>query len=282
MKLNNPKADIFIPDGTDITSALQKTTHLCIVAHQDDTEIAAYHGIVECFGKPDKWFSSVIVTNGSGSPRSGIYAEYTDEQMQEVRKEEQKKAAVVGEYAVQVQLGYSSSAVKDPENKNVVDDIFQILDAVQPEVLYLHNPADKHDTHVATLLRTITAIRRLPENKRPKKVLGCEVWRDLDWLQDDEKVALNVSANPNMAASLVSLFDSQITGGKRYDLATAGRRLANATFFASHDTDDVSALTFAIDLTPLAQKEELSLKQFVCGAIDRFKRDVSDRLDKLE
>ena len=27
------------------------------------------------------------------------------------------------------------------------------------------------------------------------------------------------------------MFDSQITGGKRYDLAVLGRRVANATFF---------------------------------------------------
>ncbi len=282
MKFNNTNADIFMPDGVDIKTALAKTTHLCIVAHQDDTEIAAYHGVAECFGKKDKWFSSVIVTNGGGSPRSGIYADYTDEDMQNVRRIEQRKAAMVGEYAVQFQLGYPSSAVKDPGNKNTVDDLFQILDTVQPEVLYLHNPADKHDTHIATLLRAVEAVRRLPDDKRPKKVLGCEVWRDLDWLQDDEKVALDVSAYPNVSASLLSLFDSQISGGKRYDLATAGKRIANATFFASHDTDDVEAITFAIDLTPLVKDINLSIKKYTLEAIERFKDDVGNRIDKLE
>jgi LmbE family N-acetylglucosaminyl deacetylase len=281
MKFKNSNADIFIPDNSDLQDALDKTTHLCIVAHQDDTEIAAYHGIAECYKREDRWFSSVIVTNGGGSPRKGKYADYTDEDMQKVRCMEQQKAAEAGGYAVQIQLGYPSSAVKDPGNKDTVDDIFQILDAMQPEVLYLHNPADKHDTHIATLLRTIEAVRRLPEERRPEKVLGCEVWRDLDWLQDSEKDALDVSAYPDLSASLLSVFDSQISGGKRYDLATAGRRLANATFFASHDTDDVAALTFAIDLTPLVKDTSLSIKKFALEAIERFRDDVTERLDRL-
>jgi hypothetical protein len=57
-------------------------------------------------------------------------------------------------------------------------------------------------------------------------VLGCEVWRDLDWLLDSDKVALDSSAKPELAAALLKVFDSQISGGKRYDLATLGRRAA--------------------------------------------------------
>ena len=33
--------------------------------------------------------------------------------------------------------------------------------------------------------------------KRPQKILGCEVWRGLDWLGPDDKVALDVSRYPN-------------------------------------------------------------------------------------
>ena len=29
----------------------------------------AYHGVAECFGRKDKWFTGVVVTNGAGSPR---------------------------------------------------------------------------------------------------------------------------------------------------------------------------------------------------------------------
>src|SRR5579872_1470884 len=159
MKLHNPKADLFVPDGTAPLAAIERTTHLCIAAHQDDIEIMAYHGIAECFGRPDRWFTGVVVTNGAGSPRTGIYGGYTDEQMQKVRLVEQRKAAFVGDYACQIQLGWTSAAVKNAAETSVVDDLKQILLAAKPAIVYLHNLADKHDTHIGVALRAIAALR---------------------------------------------------------------------------------------------------------------------------
>src|SRR5271157_4779840 len=134
MELRNPNSDIFVPDGAALDAALKRTTHMSVSAHQDDIEIMAYHGIAECFGRTDRWFTGVVVTNGAGSPRSGIYGQYNDEQMQKVRLREQRKAAYVGEYACQIQLGYSSSAVKDPEESSVRDDLKAIFLAAKPQV----------------------------------------------------------------------------------------------------------------------------------------------------
>jgi LmbE family N-acetylglucosaminyl deacetylase len=281
MKLHNPNADFFVPDGTEPSAAIARTTHLCISAHQDDIEIMAYHGVAECFGRSDRWFTGVVVTNGAGSPRAGIYGDYTDEQMQQVRLREQRKAAYVGEYACQLQLGYSSAAVKDPANPNLAADMDAIITGARPEVVYLHNLADKHDTHVGTALRAIASLRRLRGQLGALKVYGCEVWRDLDWLPDEDKQALPVSARPNVAAALVGVFDSQVSGGKRYDLATAGRRLAHATYFASHGTDTESALNFAMDLTPLVERPELNVKEYVLGYIEKLRADVDARITKL-
>jgi LmbE family N-acetylglucosaminyl deacetylase len=278
MQFHNSNTDFFVPDGAAPDAALARTTHLCIAAHQDDIEIMAYHGIAECFGSADKWFSGVVATSGAGSPRSGIYGGYTDEEMQKVRLIEQRKAAYVGDYACQVQLGYSSAQVKDARETDLVDDLVKILRAAQPEIVYLHNLADKHDTHIGVLLRCIAALRAARDTVRPKKVYGCEVWRNLDWLPDDEKQVLPSSAKPNIAAALVGVFDSQISGGKRYDLATAGRRVANATYYASHGTDQETALSFAMDLTPLIENPGLSINEYVLGFIDRFRSDVGRRL----
>jgi hypothetical protein len=145
----------------------------------------------------------------------------------------------------------------------------------------MHNLADKHDTHIGVALRALEAMRGLPVGSRPKKVYGSEVWRGLDWVGDDEKVALPASDRPSLAASLLGVFDSQINGGKRYDLATAGRRLANATYLASHDTDKETALTFAMDLTPLVEDASLDPIAYVTGYIDRFKADVESRISKF-
>jgi len=281
MKLHNATAEIYVPDSASVDQSLARTTHMAIGAHQDDNEIMAYHGVLECFGREDRHFTGVTVTNGAGSARDGIYARYTDEDMQKVRRVEQKKAAYVGEYAAHIFLDYTSGEVKNAQNTQVVADLKQLLEAAHPQVIYTHNLADKHDTHVSVALRTIRALRELPREARPKHLYGCEVWRNLDWLNDEDKVVFNVGERENLAMSLVGVFDSQICGGKRYDLATWGRRRANATYLASHAVDAASAVIFAVDLTPLVENEKLNPAEYVLGFIDRFKQEVSTRLAKL-
>lgn len=282
MKFSHPAADVYLPDpSVTPDAALARTTHLCVAAHQDDIEIMAYHGIAECFGQKDKWFSGVVVTNGAGSPRSGIYGNYTDAQMQAVRFQEQRKAALVGEYSIQLQLAHPSSAVKDRTNAAVQSDLLAIFTAANAEVVYLHQPADKHDTHIGVLAHSLVALRQLPAESRPKRVLGCEVWRDLDWMIDSDKQVLDAGRFPNLAMALVGVFDSQITGGKRYDLATAGRRVAHATYHTSHATDQYQGISWAMDLTPLVENPELSLADYTLGYVDRLKQDIAARLAKF-
>jgi LmbE family N-acetylglucosaminyl deacetylase len=278
MNFNRDTAEVFVPDGLDTRDALARTTHMAIAAHQDDLEIMAFDGIVRCFHQGDRWFCGIVVTNGSGSPRDGLYGAYTDAEMQVVRRREQKKAAVVGEYGALILLDYPSSVVKDRTDEAPVEDLARLVEGTRPEVIYTHNLADKHDTHVAVALRTIEAIRRLPAGERPQRLYGCEVWRDLDWLVDADKVAFDLSGHENLQAALLGVFDSQICGGKRYDLATLGRRRANATYFASHGTDVATAMSFAMDLTPLIRDVSKDVPAYVQGFIERFAQDVRGRL----
>ena len=219
---------------------------------------------------------------GAGSPRNGLYDDYTDEQMKAVRIEEQKKAATIGEYGAQILLGYSSANVKEKDNTDVIADYVEILKATRPEYVYIHNLADKHITHVATAVKAIEAMRKLPKNKRPKKVYGCKVWRSLDWLCDNEKVLLDCGNHPNLARALSSVFDSQILGGKRYDIAVEGRRLANATFGESHACDEYTALNYAMDVTPLVYDEKLDIVEFVRDFINRFEISITGLLKMLK
>ena len=271
---------IYIPDGMKEEAALSRTTHMAISAHQDDVEFMAYAPVAACFGKTDAWFGAVIVTDGAGSPRSGLYANYTDEQMKAVRVVEQKKAAFVGEYSFLAMLSQPSRAVKDAGNEAIAAELADLIKRAHPKYLYTHNLADKHETHVATALKVIAALRRLSPKDRPEKVYGCEVWRDLDWMNDEEKVYLDCGPHPNLMRALSAVFDSQIAGGKRYDLAAEGRRLANATFSASHACDTYSALNYAMDLTPLMDADT-DIGGYVAGYIDRFKAQVNKTIDKF-
>jgi LmbE family N-acetylglucosaminyl deacetylase len=281
MQFHLNSAEIFIPDGQPEQAALARTTHMAISAHQDDIEIMAAEPILQCFQQQERWFTGVVVTDGRGSPRDGLYKDYDDETMRVVRFKEQKKAAVVGEFAAQVLLDYPSRMVKDGADKQVVTDLVKLLQAARPQYVYTHNLADKHDTHVGVALKVVAAIRCLPVSERPRKLYGCEVWRDLDWMVDADKVPFDLSSHESLQAALLGVFDSQISGGKRYDLATMGRRRANATYFASHGTDETQGLAFGMDLTALIEDPALDIDTFVQAHIKRFADDVADRMKRV-
>ncbi len=272
---NRTSPDLFIPDSVVAPEAYARCSHMGIGAHQDDLEFMAFHGISSCYDNDGLWFGGITCTDGGGSSRAGKYADTTDDEMKAIRADEQRKAAEIGQYSFVNQLGFSSAQIKDTEQRNtLVDQLETILLQSQPEVLYTHNPADKHATHVAVFKAVIEAIRRVPPYSRPKKVYGCEVWRDLDWLSPQDKIALDVSGHPEIAKQLNACFDSQIAGGKNYGDAVLGRRKANATFHDTHATDVVDQLWFAIDLTPLVEDDELSIKDFVESKLNAFTNDV--------
>lgn len=281
MKFHLDTAEIFVPDNLPVGDALTRTTHLCIAAHQDDIEIMAAGPILDCFQRDDKWFTGVVVTDGRGSPRNGMYEKYTDEEMRLVRFKEQRKAAIVGEFAAQVMLDYPSKEVKDSENKSLVEDMVALLKTTHPQVVFTHNLADKHETHVAVVVRVIAALRSLQENERPQKVYGCEVWRDLDWMLDEDKTTFDLSEQENLQAALLGVYDSQISGGKRYDLASLARRKANATYFASHNVDNATGLSYAMDLTPLIINPVLDAQEYIQTYIDRFAKEVRKTITRI-
>ena len=268
----NPLARIVAPDGVAGPDAIRRTTHLGIGAHQDDLEFMAFHGILACYDRADRWFGGVTITDGRGSSRAGKFKDWTDDQIAAERIREQEAAAVIGQYSFIAQLGYGSAAV--------CDDLRRILEASRPEVVYLHNLADKHDTHVGCALRCLEAIRQLPKADRPRQVYGCEVWRDLDWLVDSEKTPMTISARPELARALNEVFATQIVGGKRYDLAVLGRRVANATFHDAHASDQETSLQWALDLTPLIHDPKLDVVEYTLGFVDRLKQDISARLHR--
>ena len=282
MHFSSAQAEVFLPDDSGMQAALARTTDLCIAAHHDDIEIMAYAPIAACFHHPERFFTGCVVCDGAGSPREGAYAEYTDEMMMRTRVAEQKNAARIGRYSAQVLLGLPSAQIKDAGDKRAVDDLEELLLATQPQAVYTHNLADKHDTHIAVTLRAIEAIRRLPAEKRPAKVYSMEVWRGLDWLCDGDKTTFDTSPHPSLAGALLGVFDSQVSGGKRYDSAAIGRRLANATFFASHNTDICESLSYALDITPLAHHPTAGPEAFIKSYIQRFEAEVLLGLQNLQ
>jgi hypothetical protein len=89
---------------------------------------------------------------------------------------------------------------------------------------------------------------------------------------------LKVDKFSHLLRPLLGVFDSQISGGKRYDLAEEGLRHANATYFDSHTTDGTAMLNFAMDLAPLVQDDTMDVEAFALGFVERLMEDVRTRL----
>ena len=275
-----PHAEVWVPDASPLADALARTTDLGVVAHQDDLEFAALAPIAACVDDPDRWFTGVACTDGAGSARAGAFAECTDEEMRGLRREEQRGAAEIGGYSAIFQLGHASASIRGDGHAELVAELEEILSATRPVNVYTHNLADKHSTHLAAVAATIEAVRLLPPDRRPWRVVGVEGWRSLDWLSDDEKILLDTSGHRDLAHRLAAVFASQIEGGKRYDLAEEGRRRANATLLEPRAVDDVEELSLAMDLTPLVHNPELDPVTYTAAAIDRFKADVTEALER--
>jgi LmbE family N-acetylglucosaminyl deacetylase len=273
-------ADIFVPDGMREDPALARTTHLGVVAHQDDLEFMAFHGIAECFEATDRWFGGVVCTDGAGSATSGPYQALSRDELVRVRMEEQRQAARVGRYAFVAQLGLSSASLPPPPASPLVPALVRLLRRMRPQVIYTHNPADKHETHVRVLVAVLAALGSLPPEHRPQRLLGCEMWRGLDWLPDEEKTLLNTGGKPALAVALNNIFDSQISGGKRYDLAVMGRRRANATLDDPYAADALDEATIALDLTPLIGCAPDDVVDFTLRYAEQFRRDLKNKLLK--
>ena len=250
--------------------------YLCICAHQDDCEIMAIDGILKGYYSRKYSFALVETSDGGGSARTGEFKDYTDEMMKEVRIKEQEEASEIGRYHSLYMLNYSSKEIKDKDNKDIEEEYIKIIKELHPQVIYTHSILDKHPTHIGVVLKVISALRRLPKEDQPKVVYGCEVWRGLDWISDDRKIGFDVSRNEKLQKKILNVFKSQIAGGKAYTKASIGRRYQNATYFQSHSVDSYKMISYAIDLTPLMKKANLSIKEFALSFVKDLEKEVSE------
>ncbi|MEX1115367.1 MAG: PIG-L family deacetylase, partial [Akkermansiaceae bacterium] len=253
-------------------------THLGVGAHQDDLEFMAFHGIAECFEASDRWFGGVICTDGAGSVTSGPDKALSREDLVRQRYEEQRQAARLGKYSFVTQFGFPSPALTPPHHSPLVPALVRLLRRTHVQVVYTHSPADKHGTHLRVLVAVLAALREVPKEHHPQRLLGCEMWRGLDWLPDKDKTLLDTGKNPELSSALNGIFDSQISGGKRYDLAVMGRRQANATLQDPYAADALTEATIALDLTPLIGAEPDELLPFTLRYAERFRQDLEKNL----
>ena len=169
------RIDLFVPDSVPTDAALRRTTVLGVGAHPDDLELGGVWGVVTCAGRADRWFTGVTCTDGSGSALNAGTGAIDVAELVARRREEQRGAARVGRYGLQVQLGHPSAQVRDPRARAVlVEELAVLIDAARPGVIVGHDLLDRHTTHAAVGLATVEACRSL----RPRPVpSACSGWR---------------------------------------------------------------------------------------------------------
>jgi LmbE family N-acetylglucosaminyl deacetylase len=222
----------------------------------------------------------VVATDGAGSPTPEGGPRASPQAIAARRRTEQKRAAELGRYGALVLFDHTSAEVKDVSETAIVGELAAVLRATSPEVVYTHNLADTHDTHVAVALAVITACRSLDGAERPPRVIGCEVWRDLDWLESGAKVAMPVDGHGELEVALIRAFESQLEAGKRLDTGAIGRRRANATFREIRRADDHDGVVWGMDLGPAA-RGEIEPAELVKRHVRAFESDLEHRLRRF-
>lgn len=258
---------------------LAETTDLCIAAHPDDIELMAYPAIYACKGRPGRGFVGLVLTDGAGEAAGESLRSFSRADKAAVRAGEQRRAAEIGGYLAVALLGHSSDEVKN-QREEILSQIGEVLRLCRPERVYIHNLADKHDTHVAAAVAAIAALQALPEALRPGRVYGMEVWRSLDWLCDGDKTVFDRYGDPELERALITAFPSQIAGHKHYDDGVLGRRTANAVFLSGYEKDRAAGACYGMDMTGEIFAG-LSAQEMIGRHIDRFRADVIGRLDRI-
>jgi LmbE family N-acetylglucosaminyl deacetylase len=281
MKFRAPGSLVYVPGADAVSLALERTTHLGIAAHQDDLEIFAFHGIVE--GRAEgQAFTGLTLTTGSSGPRAMQFLRLGDSEMSSVRRQEQMAAADLGAYSAMVFLDYPSPVVRDLDDSAPSLDLEDVLRLTRPKVVYTHALSDRHATHVAVTKRVADAILALEPSQRPERLLGCEVWGDLDWVPAPFRVELDVSSEAELARSLIEVFASQLGTDKRYSVATLGRRAAHATFARSDASDAALGITLAMDMSALLGENPPEPRALLAEMLDAFRSETLERLEALQ
>lgn len=267
MKFSNASARLFTPRAGDAGALFAQASHIAVGAHPDDLEFMSGHAILA--GAKAAGFAGVTCEAGSENPAEQV-----------VRLKEQEDAARLGNYLAVATLSHLSKDLKAGRRAPLVADLKTLFATAKPQAVYTHNPADKHDTHVAVCVSVVEALRSLPADRRPARLYGCEVWRGLDWVVDAEKTRFDVSDGMGHLAKLMKAYPSQLQG-KAYDLALDGRKRANATFFDARSNDQMTHCEYALDMTELLTNTTLAVEAWIDRHLESLRSDVKARIARI-
>ena len=249
---------------------------LVIGAHQDDLEFMACSFIF------DKSFGGIVCTDGRSSVRGGEFAQYTDQEISNIRLQEQEQAAVIGEYDFISQYCFESKMLKEASTKRneLVDRMSEDILRIKPRYLVTHNPFDRHATHRIVFKCVLQALANLKNDFVPEFFWGGELWGGLDWIPESHRRIRYISSEQEKAMrDLAEVFSSQISDAKNYANAVLGRKLSNATFLDPYSRDQESFCELFLCQNELIGERSIDLEQYCENILSSFKnRAVSEAI----
>lgn len=253
--------------------------YVCICAHPSDCEIMAIDGIQRGYRAKKYTFAAVITTDGSDSERNGKLQKASNRRIASMRMSEQKKAATLGRYNSVYFMNYKPEQARNQEDEDIVNEYVEIIKELKPRIIYTHSILDRDPTHVAVAVKVINALRKLRKTQMPALLYGCEVWRDLDWVDPSKVVSFDVSHNIRLQKQLIMVHKSQNLS-RDYLNAAVGRRYVNATFSKSEKKKEAKLTSRAINMTTLLRRKEFPIKRFAMSFIDDLYSEINDSMDR--
>ncbi len=269
--------EFFSPFNLELSKALASAKIIGIGAHSDDLDFMCLSAIEAGRKAGASNFLGVVVSDGSGSTRGEAFKDLSPAAFAEVRKREQREAATWASYSGVIQLNHSSALIRQAKAEKLESDFLEIFGNGKIETVFTHSPFDRHPTHRALCVHLLRALQKLPKSRRPKKVIGCEVWRSLDWIPASKKIIFPVSSSESQMKTLFDLYQSQIVGAKNYTQAVIGRKRSNATFSESHLADNSAFAEYGIDLTAVATGK-ITLQKYAQQMLDLFQQEILKEL----
>lgn len=253
--------------------------YLCICADAGDTEIMAIDGIQRGYRAKKYTFATVITSDGLSLERAGKLAKATDRKVNTTKNREQKAAAEIGRYNSVYFLSHKTDEILDQENEDIVNEYLEIIKELKPRIIYTHSILDRDPTHVSVAVKVINALRKLRKGQMPAVLYGCEMWRDLDWVDPSKVISFDVSHNIRLQKQLINVHQSQ-NASRDFINATIGRRYVNATYSRSEKKKDAKLTARAINMTTLLRRKEYPIKRFAMSFVDDLYTSINDSMDR--
>ncbi len=257
-------AKYFIPTATDgdLKIYLQQNENIIVIAPHPDDDVLGVGGYMASAADRNQQVFTIYLTDGGRSPR--LDKNMADSQMVSRREKEAISALRLLRAKGGFFLKFKSQelAEKSGQVQEVLGKIFALL---QPEVVFIPAPYERHKTHLICTQIALAALRAC-KIKTPN-LLGYSLWGNF-W-GGHKRVIFNISAYIKDKVQAILAHESQMAY-KNYQQGILGKNNYEAIFWQSHEVQKFSFAEIFLEMNILLHNPKLSLTDFIRQDMEAF------------